>query len=103
MRVTVRSATPVAAAIRTGPARNRRRASTTRCSTTGLHRPGEERGREDLSTKPATPSSKKRHTHFRTVDGDTLRSRATRPTFSSSSTTRNTISKRPLGVNGALP
>ena len=102
MRVTVRSATPVAAAIRVGPARNRRRASTTRCSTTGLHRPGEVWGRKDLSTKPASPSASKRPTHFRTYPRDTPISLATRdllhPPF-----TRLTISKRPFGVNGALP
>ena len=78
LRVTVRSASPVAAAARTGPARNRRRASTTRCPTAGLHRPGERCGREDRSTKPASPSSSKRPTHFRTYPRDAPISLATR-------------------------
>ncbi len=103
MRVIVRSAAPVTAAIRAGPARNRRRASTTARSVSGATRPGEEWGREDRSSKPYQPSRSQRRTHLYTVSRDTPISRATRDTASLFTNTRTAISQRPFGTNRALP
>ena len=58
MRLIVRSGTPVNTDNRPGPARNRRRARNTSSSTSGLVRIGEQRGRDDRSSKPASPSSR---------------------------------------------
>src|SRR5512144_3083383 len=64
--------------------------------------PGDERGPEDRSRKPSTPSVRKRSTHFDTVFGVVLNLRAAPALVRPPSTMARTICSRPFGVRGAF-
>lgn len=66
IRDTVRAGIPVAAAIPSGPHRNRSRAATTASATPGAVRVGLVCGREDRSARPTSPSVSYRATQVRT-------------------------------------
>src|ERR1700752_5007735 len=63
---------------------------------------GDERGLEDRSCNPFTPSVRKRLTHLATVFGVVLYFRAAAALLSPASTTARTISSRPFGVREAF-
>src|SRR5262249_22167074 len=63
---------------------------------------GDERGLEDRSRKPSTPSAQKRPTHLPTVFGVVLNWRAAAALDMPRSETARTISSRPFGVRRAF-
>jgi hypothetical protein len=63
---------------------------------------GNERGLEERSRNPATPSALNRLPHLATVFGVVLNWKAASAWLSPPSTTLRTIASRPLGVKGAF-
>ena len=63
---------------------------------------GDERGLEERSRNPSTPSARKRLTHLATVFGVVLNSSAAPAWLRPPPTTLWTIASRPLGVKGAF-
>src|SRR5205807_8833741 len=63
---------------------------------------GDERGLEDRSRKPSTPSAQKRSTHLPTVFGVVLNWCAAAALDKPRSATARTISSRPFGVRRAF-
>jgi hypothetical protein len=62
---------------------------------------GNERGLEERSRKPSTPSARNRPTHLATVFGVVLNWRAAAALLSPAATLR-TMASRPFGVSGAF-
>src|SRR5580704_2700831 len=62
----------------------------------------DERGFEERSRNPSTPSPRKRPTHLATVFGVVLNRRAAAALLRPKSTTTRTISSRPFGVRRAF-
>jgi hypothetical protein len=75
MRLTVAGDRPVSAAIAAWVRRWRRKASTASQVATAVWL-GDERGREERSSKPATPLARNRPTHLPTVLAEVLKRRA---------------------------
>src|SRR5258706_11105397 len=81
--------------------RSRRKLSTAAQVASGIWL-GDERGFEERSRKPSTPSALKRATHLATVFVVVLYWRAAAALLMPRSTTARTMSSRPLGVRRAL-
>jgi hypothetical protein len=81
--------------------RSLRKASTA-AHTAGAVWLGDERGFDDRSCKPASPSARKRSTHLATVFGVVLNRRAAEAFDRPSSITLRTIASRPFGVRDAF-
>src|SRR6185437_270898 len=101
MRLTVAADTPTSVAICWPVWRCRRNVSIT-AHVAGAVWLGDERGLEERSRNPSTPSARKRLTHLATVLGVVLNWRAATALLSPASTTLRTIASRPLGVRGAF-
>src|SRR3984957_6921019 len=100
MRLTVAGDTPTSTAICLPVQRCRRKASTM-AHVAGAAWLGNERGLEERSRKPSTPSARNRSTHLATVLGVVLNWRAAAALLSPASTDR-TMASRPFGVSGAF-
>ena len=101
MRLTVAGETPSSAAIAL-PVQRRRRRSPTRATTVarvGLRR---RCGRDERSSRPASPSARQRATHLRTVLTQSPKAVATAFGLCPCSTTRRTSSARLRGVRRAF-
>src|SRR6202047_1503549 len=96
----VAGATPTATAIWLPVSRCRRKASIT-AQVAGAVWLGNERGLEERSRKPSTPSARKRSTHLATVFAVVLNWRAAAALLSPASTHR-TMASRPFGVREAF-
>src|SRR5712672_1794720 len=101
MRLTVAGETPTSAAICLPVWRWRRKTSTT-AHVVGAVWLGNERGLEERSRKPSTPSARNRSTHLATVFAVVLNWRAAAAFVTPSSITIRTIASRPFGVRGAF-
>src|SRR6478736_6653296 len=101
MRLTVAAETPTSAAICAPVWRCLRKASTA-AQTAGAVWLGDERGFDERSCKPATPSPRKRPTHLATVFGVVLNCRAAAAFDRPPSITLRAIASRPFGVRDAF-
>jgi hypothetical protein len=101
MRLTVAAETPTSAAICAPVWRCLRKASTA-AQTAGAVWLGDERGFDERSCKPATPSARKRPTHLATVFGVVLNSPAAAAFDRPPSITLRAIASRPFGVSDAF-
>src|SRR3984893_9994777 len=101
MRLTVAGDTPTSAAICLPVWRWRRNASIT-AHVAGAVWLGNERGLEERSCNPSTPSARNRSTHLATILGVMLNWRAAAAWLRPPSVTLRTIASRPLGVRGAF-
>src|ERR1700676_509777 len=101
MRLTVAGDTPTSAAICLPVWRWRRNASIT-AHVAGSVWLGNERGLEERSCNPSTPSARNRLTHLATILGVMLNWRAAAAWLRPPSITLRTIVSRPLGVRGAF-
>src|SRR5215469_15856270 len=95
------SGVPISAAMCSWVRRSRRKCSTASAMASGIWL-GDERGLEDRSRNPSTPSAQKRPTHLPTVFGVVLNWRAAAALDMPRSTTARTISSRPFGVRRAF-
>src|SRR5262245_65925730 len=96
MRETLALEMPISAAMCSWVRRSRRKFSTASAVASGIWF-GDERGLEDRSRKPSTPSAQKRSTHLPTVFGVVLNWRAAAALDMLRSATARTISSRPFG------
>src|SRR6266508_5678685 len=101
MRETLALEIPSSVAMCSWVRRSRRKLSTASHVAGGIWT-GDERGLEDRSRKPPTPSARKRSTHLPTVFGVVLNWRAAAALVIPRSTTARTISSRPFGVRRAF-
>jgi hypothetical protein len=101
MRLTVAAETPTSAAICSPVWRCLRKASTL-SHAAGAAWLGDERGRDERSCKPATPSARNRATHLATVFGVVWNARAAAAFDEPPSLTLRAIASRPLGVREAF-
>src|SRR5947207_4793888 len=101
MRLTVAADTPTSAAICLPVWRCRRKTSTAAHVAGGVWL-GNERGLEERSRNPSTPSARNRSTHLATVFAVVLNRTAATAFVRPSSITLRTIASRPFGVRGAF-
>src|SRR5437762_1249188 len=101
MRLTVAADTPTSAAICLPVWRCRRKTSTAAHVAGGVWL-GNERGLEERSRNPSTPSARNRSTHLATVFAVVLNRTAAAAFVRPSSITLRTIASRPFGVRGAF-
>src|SRR4029453_13578876 len=101
MRETLALEIPSSVAMCSWVRRSRRKLSTA-SHVAGWIWTADERGLEDRSRKPPTPSARKRSTHLPTVFGVVLNWRAAAALVIPRSTTPRTISSRPFGVRRAF-
>src|SRR2546423_7783478 len=101
MRLTVAADTPTSAAICLPVWRCRRKTSTAAHVAGGVWL-GNERGLEERSRNPSTPSARNRSTHLATVFAVVLNRTAAAVFVRPSSITLRSIASRPFGVRGAF-
>src|ERR1700716_54715 len=101
MRLTVAGDTPTSTAICLPVWRSRRKASTA-AYVAGVGWLGGERGLDERSSKPSTPSTRKRSPHLATVLDVVLNWRAAAALLNPPSITDRTMASRPFGVRGAF-